>query len=80
MAQALSDVIPVSAEALRWLRLLARARDEDRDGWDESKPYSTWEELLALGVVEHRPSAFRLSDIGWWMLSRVVTEGTSDDS
>lgn len=70
----MSDLIPVPAEALRWLRRLARAQDLG-DGWDEGDPYPSYEELLDIGMVERRPVAFRLSDIGWWTLSHMVPKG-----
>ena len=71
----MSDAIVLSAEAVRWLQRLARIRDEN-DGWDESEPEcAAWEELLALGMIEHRPTAFRLSDIGWWALGRAMIRG-----
>lgn len=71
----MGDVIPLSSEAIQWLQRLARARDAG-DGWDEADAgYAEWEELLALGVIEYRSAAFRLSDIGWWTLGRVVSRG-----
>ncbi len=73
---AVNDVIPIPAEALRWLRHLAQARDENHEGWSEAEPHAAWEELLAIGLVEYRPAAFRLSDIGWWTLGRLVPQGT----
>ena len=73
----MSDVIPVPVEALRWLQRLAALRDAG-DGWDEGEPYSAFEELLAIGAVEYRPAAFRLSDAGWWLLRHAVMQGDAE--
>lgn len=73
----MSDVVLVSAAALAWLQELARARDIG-DGWLTQPPDLNYDELVAMGVVEHRPDAFRLTDIGWWTLGRASIRGDAE--
>ena len=72
----MSDLIPLSTEAVSWLRCLAQGHDQT-ENWNTAEPPSAYEELLAMGVVEYRPPAFRLTDIGWWALNRIVVTGES---